>query len=173
MTRAVALRVTWWCVLLGFVAATAGAAAFGVWEMRGKNQHVAPAANQAGDRQAVTEAANTATVKILSYSYQTLDQDFDAASALLTGDFLAYYRNFTNQTVKAAATQKRLTAHASVLRAGVETLADRKATILVFVNQTTTTGEPPGQQPTTSASSVRVGLVRVNGAWLVDSFNPV
>ena len=39
------------------------------------------------------------------------------------------------------------------------------------VNQTTTSQDKPA--PTTASSSVRVGLAKVNGTWLIDRFDPL
>jgi hypothetical protein len=58
-----------------------------------------------------------------------------------------------------------------VVGAGVESLTGRQAAILVFVNQTTTSQDKPS--PTTASSSVRVGLAKVNGTWLINRFDPL
>ena len=60
--------------------------------MQVKSRQPPPVANQAADRQAATQAASTGTAKILTYSPDNLDQDFAAAEAMLTGDFLTYYK---------------------------------------------------------------------------------
>jgi Mce-associated membrane protein len=41
---------------------------------------------------------------------------------------------------------------------------------LVFVNQTSIVGT---DAPTDTASSVRVGLDKVDGQWLISSFEPI
>lgn len=45
------------------------------------------------------EAAKNGTVALLSYSPESLDKDFAAAKSNLTGDFLSYYTQFTEQIV--------------------------------------------------------------------------
>ncbi|OBH51614.1 hypothetical protein A5682_05395 [Mycobacterium mantenii] len=164
-------RIAWWAVVVVLTVTTLAVTTLGVWEMGLKSQQPPPVADQFADRQAVTQAASAGTVKVLSYTPDTLDQDFDAASAMLTGDFLAYYRQFTSQVVAPAARQKRVTTKATVPRAGVETLSTDKAAILVFVTQTTTSADQPA--PAATSSSVRVGLAKVQGRWLINSFNPV
>jgi Mce-associated membrane protein len=171
VTPAGGRRAAWWVLVIALTAATVGAAALGGWQMQVKSRQLPPVADQAADRQAATQAASTGTVKVLSYSPDSLDQDFSAAEALLTGDFLDYYKKFTSQTVAPTARQKGITTTAKVMRAGVETLTSDTAAILVFVNQTTTSQEQPS--PETKASSVRVGLAKVNGTWLINAFNPV
>ena len=171
MTRAGARRVAWWALAIALAAATVGAASLGGWQLMVKSRELPPLADQPADRQRAVQAASTGTVKVLSYSADTLEQDFDAASALLTGPFLAQYKRLTSQDVAPAAQQHRVTSSASVVRAGVESLTSQKAAILVFVNQTTTSQAKP--QPALTLDSVRVGLANVNGAWLIDSFDPV
>ncbi|OMC44466.1 hypothetical protein A5745_13600 [Mycobacterium sp. IS-2888] len=170
MTRAGLLRVGWWLLVVALAVSTVSAAAVGGWQMQVKSRQLPPVADQPADRQNATQAASTGTVKLLSYSPDTLEQDFSAAEAMLTGDFLAYYKQFSTQVVMPAAREKRVTTSATVLRAGVESLASQNASILVFVNQSTTTKEKPS--PSIATSSVRVGLVKVNGTWLIAKFDP-
>jgi Mce-associated membrane protein len=55
---------------------------------------------------AAISAASDGTVAVLSYSPDTLDRDFSSAKSHLTGDFLTYYNQFTEQIVGPAAKQK-------------------------------------------------------------------
>jgi Mce-associated membrane protein len=174
VTQANGRRTAWWALVIALTVATLGAATLGGWQMQMKSRQP-PAdqlpADQLADRQAATEAASMGTVKVLTYSHDTLDQDFSAAEAMLTGEFLTYYKQFTSQTVGPTAQQKRLSQTAIAVRSGVETLTSDQAAILVFVNQTTTSQEKPS--PTTTSSSVRVGLAKVNGIWLINKLDPV
>jgi Mce-associated membrane protein len=171
MTQARGLRVTWWALVIALAAATVGTAVLGARQMQVKGRQPPPGADRVADREAATQAASSGAVKILSYSPDTLDQDFAAAESCLTADFLAYYKQFTNQIVRPAAQQKRLATSATVVRAGVQSLASRTASILLFVNQTTTSNDAPS--PTTSSSSVLVELAKVNGTWLIAKLEPV
>jgi Mce-associated membrane protein len=58
-----------------------------------------------------------------------------------------------------------------VVRSAVSDLNPDSAVVLLFLNQTTTSKENPDGSFT--ASSVKVGLTRVNGAWLISAFDPV
>jgi Mce-associated membrane protein len=127
-------------------------------------------ADQVAARQDVVEAASDATVKILSYTPETIEKDASTAETLLTGDFRDYYADFMRETVMPAARQKQVSTTATVVRGGVVTLGEAAASVLVYVNQTTTAGTEP---PTTAASAVRVGLQRVDGVWRVGAFDPV
>ncbi|OBH91260.1 hypothetical protein [Mycobacterium sp. E2733] len=171
MTTGTGRLLAWWLLVVMLAIGTLAAASVGASQALVKNRHLPPVADQPAARQAAIQAARTGTVKVLSYSPDTLDQDFGAAKAMLTGEFLQYYDNFTRQVVRPAAQQKSVKTTATVPRAGVESLTVDAAAILVFVNQTTTSKDQPS--PTISSSSVRVGLAKVNGTWLINHFEPV
>jgi Mce-associated membrane protein len=119
----------------------------------------------------VVNAASDGTVALLSYSPDTLDKDFAAAKSHLSGDFLSYYNQFTEQIVAPAAKQKSLKTNARVLGAAVQELHPESAVVLVLVDQSTTSKDNP--DPTMASSSVLVSLSRVNGSWLITKFDPV
>ena len=108
---------------------------------------------------------------MLSYSPETLNEDFTNAKTHLTGDFLNYYNQFTEQIVTPAATKKSVKTTAAIVNAAVAELHPESAVVLVFLNQTTTSTENPDGSFSTSA--VKVGLTKVGDAWLISSFDPV
>lgn len=120
---------------------------------------------------AAVSAASDGTVALLSYSPETLDKDFASARSHLTGDFLSYYDQFTQQIVAPAAKQKSLKTSAHVMRAAVQELHPDTAVVLVFVDQSTTSKDNP--EPSTAASSALVNLALVDGKWLITKFTPV
>ncbi len=122
-------------------------------------------------QQSVLKAANDGTVALLSYSPDTLDKDFTTAKSHLTGDFLSYYTNFTQQIVTPAAKQKAVKTSAAVIRKGIAEITPDRAVVLVFLNQVTTSKENPDGSYTTSA--VKVSMERHDGAWLISAFDPV
>jgi Mce-associated membrane protein len=117
------------------------------------------------------DAAKNGTIALLSYSPESLDKDFAAAKSHLTGDFLSYYTQFTEQIVTPAAKQKAVKTSAAVVRAAVSELHSDSAVVLVFINQNTTSKENP--DGAFAASAVKVGLKKINGSWLISSFDPV
>ncbi|WP_437339848.1 hypothetical protein [Mycobacterium asiaticum] len=120
---------------------------------------------------AAINAASDGTVALLSYSSDTLDKDFANARSHLSGDFLSYYDQFTQQIVAPAAKQKSLKTTAHVMRAAVQELHPNSAVVLVFVDQSTTTKDNP--QPSSSASSVLVNLGLIDGKWMITKFTPL
>jgi Mce-associated membrane protein len=117
------------------------------------------------------DAAKNGTVALLSYSPESLDKDFAAAKSHLTGDFLSYYTQFTEQIVTPAAKQKSVKTSAAVVRAAVAELHPDSAVVLVFINQNTTSKENP--DGSFAASAVKVGMKKINDTWLISSFDPV
>jgi Mce-associated membrane protein len=120
---------------------------------------------------AAISAASDGAVAVLSYSPDTLDRDFSSAKSHLTGDFLNYYNQFTQQIVAPAAKEKSVKTSAVVLRAALSEFHPDSAVVLLFVNQTTQTKDRP--EPTLTSSSVVVQLTKADGKWLISSFNPV
>jgi Mce-associated membrane protein len=146
--------------------ASAGAAAWLYFEQYRPSQETNDAAASVA-----LEAAKNGTIALLSYSPESLDKDFAAAKSHLTGDFLSYYTQFTQQVVTPAAKQKSVKTAASVVRAGVSELQPDSALVLVFINQMTTSKENP--DGAFAASAVKVGLKKVSDTWLISSFDPV
>jgi Mce-associated membrane protein len=110
-------------------------------------------------------------VALLSYSPDSLDKDFATAKSKLTGSFLSYYTQFTEQIVAPAAKQKAVKTEAAIVRAAVSEIGPDKAVVLVFINQTTQSKDRP--DASFINSSVRVTLQKIDGGWLISSFDPV
>lgn len=128
--------------------------------------------NEILDRQKqVSDAARDGTVALLSYAPDSLDKDLANAKSHLTGEFLKYYSQFTDQIVAPAAKQKGVKTEATVARAAVSELHADDAVVLVFVNQVTTSKDRP--DPALATSSVVVKLTKTDGRWLISEFNPV
>lgn len=153
-------------VLVVALVASAGVAAWLYFSQYRPDQQIDAAVSKTA-----LDAATNGTVALLSYSPDSLDKDFASAKSHLTGDFLSYYTQFTEQIVTPAAQQKAVKTTASVVRAAVAELQPNSAVVLVFVNQTTTSKENP--DGAFAVSSVKVSLNKVDGTWLISSFDPV
>ena len=116
------------------------------------------------------QAASDGAVAVLSYSYDHLNRDFDNAKSRLTGDFLTYYKKFTDNVVAPTAQQGQLTTSAKVIRAAISDLHPNSAVVLVFVDQTTASTKK--KDPEKTQSAVLVTLTKVNGSWLIAKFDP-
>ncbi|WP_369806652.1 twin-arginine translocation pathway signal [Mycobacterium sp. E802] len=120
---------------------------------------------------AVVQAASDGTVALLSYAPDTLDQDFTKAKTHLTGDFRSYYTDFTTKIVTPAAQQKKVTTTAKVVQGAAIEVKPESAVVLLFINQTTTSQELP--DGSFAVSAVKVGMNKIDGNWLISSFDPV
>jgi Mce-associated membrane protein len=116
------------------------------------------------------QAASDGAVAVLSYSYDHLNRDFDNAKSHLTGDFLTYYKKFTDNVVAPTAQEGQLTTSAKVIRAAISDLHPNSAVVLVFVDQTTASTKK--KDPEKTQSAVVVTLTKVNGSWLIAKFDP-
>jgi Mce-associated membrane protein len=119
----------------------------------------------------VLSAASEGAVAILSYSPETIDRDVATAKSRLTGNFLKYYTQFTDQIVAPAAKQKSVKQTAIVLRSALSELHPDSADVLLFVNESTQSKDRP--EPAFQNSSVLVKLTKVDGKWLISEFTPV
>ena len=115
-------------------------------------------------------AATEDTVALLSYHPDSVDKELNAARDRLTGDFSDAYSRLIDDVVIPGAKQQRISAVATVPAAASVSATEKHAVVLVFVNQTTTIGDQP---PTSTTSSVRVTLDKVQDRWLVSKFEPV
>jgi Mce-associated membrane protein len=116
------------------------------------------------------KAASESTIAILSYKPETVDQDLRAAADRLTADFRRQYTQLVTDVVAPGAKQQHIAAVATVPAAASVVATGKQAVVLVFVDQTTTIGNDP---PTQSTSSVRVTLDKIDGRWLISQFDPV
>ena len=120
-------------------------------------------AEEARDQAAVAgrKAAETA----LSYDYRDLNKSFAAARATMTPEFAAKF----DQTAKVAgelATKTKATVRADVREVGVRDGDAERVTLIIFVNQTTTSTITQGK-PRVDLNRTRFTMVRNGDRWLV------
>ena len=136
---------------------------FITWQNFQQQQDVAAASES-------VQAATDTTAALLTYQPDTVEKDLEAARSRLTGQFLDSYTTLTRDVVIPGAQQKKIAATATVPAAAPVSASSDRAVVLVFVNQTVTVG---ADAPTSSTSSVRVSLDRVDDRWLVSGFDPI
>lgn len=116
------------------------------------------------------QAAREATVAMLTYRADNVEQDLTSARSRLTAPFLAEYTKLINTQVIPGAKEKQISAAAQVSAVASVSAESSHAVALVFVDQTIASAKAA---PTTTASSIRVTLDKVDGRWLVSGFAPV
>jgi Mce-associated membrane protein len=114
---------------------------------------------------AALAAARTSAVTILSYDYRHLDADFAAATALTTGSLRTDYQATTSKAVAQLAAQTHAVVSAKVMAGGVVRSTSTTATVLLFVDQTTTSNRLSTAQ--TDQNRVELTLHRSGTHWLV------
>lgn len=114
--------------------------------------------------------AKEGVIALLSYRPDTVDKDLRSARDRLTGSFRDAYTSLINDVVIPGAKQKKITTAATVPAAASVSANATHAVAVVYVDQTMTMGS---DAPTDTASTVRVGLDKVDGRWLISAFDPV
>ncbi|MCV7220297.1 hypothetical protein H7I95_05090 [Mycolicibacterium elephantis] len=115
-------------------------------------------------------AATEATTAMLSYRADHAAEDLSKASERMTGEFRDEFIKLINEVVIPGAKEKRISAVATVPAAAAVSASADRAEVLVYINQTTTVGDEP---PTESTSSARVEMEKVGNRWLIADFEPI
>lgn len=147
------------------IIAMAAALAVGVTKWQANSQqHAETAAIE------TVQIATEATVDMLSYESDTVEEDLSAVHDRLTDSFREEYRTLTDDVVIPGAREQQISTVATVPAAASMSADSDRAEVLVFVNQTVTIGSDP---PTYTTSSVKVSLDRYDQRWLVSAFEPI
>lgn len=148
---------TWMLAGLGVVAAVLVALTAWMWlRPDGGGDEAARAAQTAAER---------AVVPVLSYDFENLAADEEAAKAQMTGRYSAEYdKLFSLIEDNAPQTQTRVSAE--VVASGIVRAADDRVQVLVFVDRPTT--NKLDAEPTVYKDQVTLSMQLVDGVWLVD-----
>ncbi len=115
-------------------------------------------------------AAENAASAVLSYDYKSLEADRDAAAKFLTDDYRSQYVDTFDKLVTENATDTKATVKAQVLASSAMAVGEQRdpnrVSVLLFVNQSTTSAATTGQ-PSVALNRVRFDMVEQDGTWLV------
>lgn len=153
-------------LLAALVVVTAATAGSVYWWLYRPDQLTGEAAQED-----VLAAAKVGAEAVLTYAPESVDQNLEAAKSHLTGEFLRSYSEFADTVVRPAAKERGVKTEANVARAAISSMQPDRATVLVFVNQVTTSKDRP--TPALATSSVMMTLTRAKGGWLISEFTPV
>lgn len=118
-------------------------------------------------RRSALKAGEQSAVALSSYDYRSLDRDFGAVTSRSTPSFRDSFTQ-TSVSLRKVLEQYDATATSTVVAAGVSSVTEKRAVVLVFLNQVATnTNQKNG--PTTDQSRIEVSLARSGSAWLIDS----
>lgn len=127
---------------------------------------VAPGGSLVGAdaRTQVLVAAADLTQRTLSYDYKTLANDMEVARARMTPSFRKEYAATMSQ-VKANTEKNKIVLEAVVVSSAIIDATEHRATVLVFVNQTTTAGAGKDRNQQLNRNSLVITLTRGEGDW--------
>ncbi|WP_344840090.1 hypothetical protein [Kribbella ginsengisoli] len=116
-------------------------------------------------RDQAAAAGRKAAETALSYDYRTLDKSFAAARATMTPEFAGQF-DATAKVAGELATKTKATVRAEVREVGVRDGDANRVTLIIFVNQTTTSTITKGS-PRVDLNRTRFTMVRNGDQWLV------
>jgi Mce-associated membrane protein len=117
------------------------------------------------DRKAALQAGTAAAKLVFSYDYRHLAEDFAKGKAVTTGAFATEYEKTTKEVVTDVAPRYKTVVTAEVSEGGVVTSKGDVVTLLLFVNQQSTS--TLSKAPKITQSRVRMELTRTGDRWLV------
>lgn len=114
--------------------------------------------------------ARQRVAEVLSYHADTIDADLDRAQQATAGTFAQYYLPFAQRTIAPAVRQAGTSSLAVVSRAAVLSADPDTVTVLVFIDQRTSSKAAP--EPRGTSSTARVTMTKVAGQWLISELTP-
>ena len=108
---------------------------------------------------------------MLGYDFGTVDTELPKAADGLTGGFKDDYTTLIRQAIIPGAQEKQITVKVSVQATSVVSASKNDATVLLFINQVTTSKDNP--QAATSGSRVRMTMHKEDGRWLTSALTPL
>lgn len=118
-----------------------------------------------------TSAASTQAAAMLAYDFGNVDDELAAAAGGLTGDFKDEYTKLVSEVIAPAAKEKSLTVQVTIQGSAVVSAAPDSVTVMLFLNQITTSSDNP--DASSSGSRVRMDMEKVDGRWLASNLTPI
>ena len=109
-------------------------------------------------------AATDLTQRTLSYDYKTLKNDMEVTRPRMTPSFRKEY-DATMSQVRANTLKNQVSLEAVVVSSAIVKATEHRATVLVFLDQTTTAGTGKKRNQQLSRNSLVITLTRANGDW--------
>ena len=116
-------------------------------------------------------AATEAVPALLSYDASTIKNMVDANAALMTDDFASEYGELVEQDLRPTVVKEKLATDTQIATASIVSVSGSEATVLLFLNQLSST---KGMKvPSATGSRVRAILKLQEGNWLLDDMEPI
>jgi Mce-associated membrane protein len=124
-----------------------------------------------GVQPAAMTSARERIPALLSYKYTDVDSYIATAPDNATGQFKKDFTELITRVIAPAARAQKIVTHADVKSVGVIEAHADSVTVLVMLDQTTTSKKTKGAR--VDGSRVRVVMTRTGGKWLVSSLTPI
>lgn len=121
-------------------------------------------------QQALTQATQMVP-DILSYDFNTVDDHFTSALAHLGGDFRTQFESVSKDIIIPSAKKRQVVTSATVVESSVVSSDTDAATVLMFVNQSTTSTDSPA--PKLDGSRIQVSLHLDDNGWQITEMTPI
>ena len=153
-------------VLAALVLVAAAGVGVSWWRAEQGTSEVAPNGSLVGDdaRTQVLVAATDLTKRTLSYDHKTLANNMEVARARMTPSFRKEY-DATMKQVRANTEKNKIVLEAVPVSSAIIKATEHRATVLVFVNQTTTVGTGKNRNQQLTRSTLVITLTRGGGDW--------
>ncbi len=156
-------------LVLAMLVALAGAGVGALW-WRAEQGSAATAPNgvlvsEDARTEVLITGADLAT-RTLSYDYKTLDNDMEIARARMTKSFRKEY-DATMEQVQANTEKNKIVLQAVPVSSAIISATEHQATVLVFLNQTTTAGVGKDAKQQANQNSLVITLTRGDGDWAI------
>ncbi|KAA0020236.1 hypothetical protein FOY51_21765 [Antrihabitans cavernicola] len=115
------------------------------------------------ETQEVSSAARSAIETLYTYKYETVDQDFDKARAVLNPSMKDEF-NRTADTTKSAVVQTKTATQAEVTDVGIKVLSDDRAELVASMN---VSASNDGVVQGSAQGPLSVSMEKVDGKWLL------
>ena len=129
------------------------------------HQRSAAADQREASRAAAVQSARIRVPVILSYSYQSLDDDLAMSRANIAGSFQDKYAKILSSKVFPGVKAGKLTTKTTVTGAALVESETNRAVVLLFLSQSTTKGA--NSVPVVSSARVNATLTRTGSSWFV------
>ncbi|MFI6365261.1 hypothetical protein ACIBG0_21190 [Nocardia sp. NPDC050630] len=120
---------------------------------------------------AARDSAQSRIPTVLSYDFNTIDTEFPKVTDNLTGTFRDDFAKLSSSVIIPAAHRDSIITTAKVVESSVVTAAVDKVTMLVFLDQETTSSKYQG--PRLDGSRIRVTMTPAGDRWLISDITPV
>ncbi|MGV9668193.1 hypothetical protein [Nocardia niigatensis] len=117
------------------------------------------------------DSAQSRVPKVLSYDFDTVDSELPTATKNLTGKFHDDFAKLGTSVIIPAAHRDSIITKATIVGTAVASAGRDEVTLLLFLNQETTSTKYQG--PRLDGSRVRVTMARDAGTWLISDITPV